>query len=145
MKGNPIHIFMLNVANMAFHTTALLNDLISQGIDVIMLQEPRAVSTGVVADGLSKDGLPILAFSNNNAWYAFHHPILSPDHPPCAITYVRKDIPGLTASFRPDLIDHPDVVPVLLTLHHMMVPSRPSCMPILIGTSCPSYLEGIST
>ncbi|KAL4256816.1 hypothetical protein AB1N83_011418 [Pleurotus pulmonarius] len=104
-------IVQLNVARSSMRTHIMLNHLVTN-VHIVLLQEPWFGRIGLDKADTTPEGRPINGLPASPAWESFAP--LAPGHPKVA-TYVRRNVLGLTATPRPDIAKHPNILPVEFT------------------------------
>jgi hypothetical protein len=107
MKLRPLRVFQLNAVKANHRIHALLNTLTQ--IDIILFQEPWYQRIGTSRSDNDPDGTDVLGGVSNPAWDLFKPSAAG--HPGVSV-YVRRGVAGLSATTRPDILNHANALVV---------------------------------
>jgi hypothetical protein len=103
----PLRILSLNIRRANYRIHSILNSDIYNDFDIVLIQDPYFDFIGIARSQTIATGTNVLGAVISPAW-DIHYP--SGAGNPRALTYVRKDIPQLSASTRPDILWHHNAV-----------------------------------
>lgn len=110
-----VRVFNQNVQKNSLHVDVLLNTMCNK-YDIVFIQEPPVREIRRAPSTSNKEGEAVIGAPTHPEWLYMARPQKPHEHNPRVMAYVSKRLSHMRPSLRLDLINHPDILVILLSV-----------------------------